>query len=122
MGRRGLASHLDDRGHRDIESHRDIEKRARRWEGDEQVESPEQQTQTPGTHPASPAREPNDQRDCEAVINRAIEVIGDKEDAMRWLGTPVRALDYATPISRLSHPEGETEVLRVLTQLEHGVL
>jgi hypothetical protein len=58
----------------------------------------------------------------EAVIERAVEVIGDREQAMRWLGTPVRALDYATPISRLHDKEGQAGVLRVLTQLEHGVL
>jgi uncharacterized protein (DUF2384 family) len=41
---------------------------------------------------------------------------------MRWLGTPVRALNYATPISRLHDPESREQVLSVLTQLEHGVL
>jgi putative toxin-antitoxin system antitoxin component (TIGR02293 family) len=60
--------------------------------------------------------------DREEVVNRAIEVIGDEEQAMRWLGTPVRALDYATPISRLHDSEGQAQVLRVLSQLEHGVL
>ena len=58
----------------------------------------------------------------EAVINRVVEVIGDEEQAMRWLGSPVRALNYATPISRLHDPQGQAAVLRVLTQLEHGVL
>ncbi|MBZ5622218.1 MAG: MbcA/ParS/Xre antitoxin family protein [Acidobacteriia bacterium] len=57
----------------------------------------------------------------EVVINRAIEVIGDKEEAMRWLGMPVRALGYATPISRLNDRDGQTAVLDVLDQLEHGV-
>jgi RNA polymerase sigma factor (sigma-70 family) len=61
-------------------------------------------------------------QDREEVINRAVEVIGDEEQAMRWLGTPVRALDYATPISRLHDSEGQAQVLRVLSQLEHGVL
>jgi putative toxin-antitoxin system antitoxin component (TIGR02293 family) len=60
--------------------------------------------------------------DRETVINRAIEVIGDEKEAMRWLGTPVPALAYATPISLLNSPEGQTAVLNVLTQLEHGVL
>jgi uncharacterized protein (DUF2384 family) len=59
--------------------------------------------------------------DRETVINRAIEVIGDKKEGMRWLGTPVRALGYATPISRLNDLEGQTAVMNVLTQLEHGV-
>ena len=58
----------------------------------------------------------------EAVIERAVAVIGDRAQAMRWLGTPVRALDYATPISRLHGPQGQDDVLRILTQLEHGVL
>jgi putative toxin-antitoxin system antitoxin component (TIGR02293 family) len=58
----------------------------------------------------------------ETVIDRAIEVIGDESEAMRWLGTPVPALGYATPISLLSSVAGETAVLNVLTQLEHGVL
>ena len=58
----------------------------------------------------------------EFVVSRAIEVIGDQPAALRWLGTPVRALDYATPISRLYDPQGQSEVLKVLTQLEHGVL
>jgi len=58
----------------------------------------------------------------EAVIAKAIEVIGDEQAAMRWMGTPVRALDYATPISRLADQQGQADVLRVLTQLEHGVL
>jgi putative toxin-antitoxin system antitoxin component (TIGR02293 family) len=49
-------------------------------------------------------------------------VFGDKEEALRWLGTPVRALNYATPISRLSSPNGHTEVMDVLGRLEHGVL
>lgn len=55
------------------------------------------------------------------VIDRAIEVIGDREKALRWMGTPVRALDYATPISLLSRPDGEERVMTVLMQLEHGV-
>jgi uncharacterized protein (DUF2384 family) len=60
--------------------------------------------------------------DIEPIIERSIEVIGNREEALRWLGTPVRALDYATPISRLHDPAGREQVLSVLTQLEHGVL
>ena len=54
----------------------------------------------------------------------AVEVIGDESQAMRWLGlgTPVRALDYATPVSLLHLPEGREAVLAVLGRLEHGVL
>ena len=63
-----------------------------------------------------------EEADRETVINRAIEVIGDEKEAMRWLGTPVRALGYTTPISHLNDSEGQAAVLKVLTQLEHGVL
>ena len=57
-----------------------------------------------------------------AVIRRTVEVIGDRSDAMRWLGTPVRALNYATPISLLHDSKGREDVLSVLGRLEHGVL
>jgi uncharacterized protein (DUF2384 family) len=40
---------------------------------------------------------------------------------MRWLGTPVRALDFATPISMLGATEGVEKVMDVLGQMEHGV-
>jgi uncharacterized protein (DUF2384 family) len=56
------------------------------------------------------------------VLEKAIEVIGDRHDAMRWMGTPVRALGYATPVSMLATANGMNAVLAVLSQLEHGVL
>ena len=55
-----------------------------------------------------------------AVIERAVEVIGDEPEAMRWLGTPIRALDYATPVSLLHTPEGRKAVISVLGRLQHG--
>jgi putative toxin-antitoxin system antitoxin component (TIGR02293 family) len=55
------------------------------------------------------------------VLDRAIEVIGDREQALRWLGTPVRALNFATPVSQLSTAQGKEAVETVLTRLEHGV-
>jgi putative toxin-antitoxin system antitoxin component (TIGR02293 family) len=58
----------------------------------------------------------------DAVIQRAADVIGDRAEAMRWLGTPIRALDYATPIALLHEVREAERVLAVLTQLEHGVL
>ena len=56
-----------------------------------------------------------------SVLERASEVIGDRQEALRWLGTPLRALEYATPISLLETPEGAARVTRVLGQMEHGV-
>ena len=54
-------------------------------------------------------------------MRRATEVLGDRPSAMRWLGTPVRDLDYATPISLLHNAKGREAVLSVLGRLEHGV-
>ena len=58
----------------------------------------------------------------ELVVGRAIEVIGNKDEALRWLNSPVRALNYATPLSLLDTPQGTKDVLTVLGRLEHGVL
>jgi len=57
-----------------------------------------------------------------AVIEKTARVIGERSEAMRWMGTPVRALDYATPVSLLGTPEGRKAVMAVLGRLEHGVL
>jgi len=66
--------------------------------------------------------QPAEAPSIDAVIERAVEVIGDRDVAMRWLGTPVPALDYATPISLMSKPHGRFEVVAALTRLEHGVM
>jgi putative toxin-antitoxin system antitoxin component (TIGR02293 family) len=55
------------------------------------------------------------------AVARAKEVFGDEDAAFRWLGTPVAALDYATPVSCLGTPQGVMRVNDVLTQIEHGV-
>lgn len=55
------------------------------------------------------------------AVARSTEVFGDEESALRWLGTPVAALDYATPISCLGTHRGALRVDDVLTQIEHGV-
>jgi putative toxin-antitoxin system antitoxin component (TIGR02293 family) len=55
------------------------------------------------------------------VVESAIKLMGSKERAMRWLGTPVPALNYATPISLLDKPEGKDAVLGVLHRAEYGV-
>lgn len=60
-------------------------------------------------------------RAVDQVIDRATEVIGNREEAMRWLGMPVRGLDFATPISLLATKEGTERVNDVLGQMEHGV-
>jgi putative toxin-antitoxin system antitoxin component (TIGR02293 family) len=57
-----------------------------------------------------------------SMLAEAIAVIGDEAEAMRWMGTPVRALDYATPISLIHTTKGRQDVRVVLSRLEHGVL
>jgi uncharacterized protein (DUF2384 family) len=92
------------------------------------VKHPREEEKAPRQHkkqvmpPARKARKGEAEQSREAIINRAVDVIGDRETALRWLGTPVRALNYATPISRLHDSDGQSAVLKVLTQLEHGVL
>ncbi len=41
-------------------------------------------------------------RGTASVLDRAVEVIAARGEAMRWMGTPVRAIDYATPVSLLA--------------------
>jgi hypothetical protein len=59
--------------------------------------------------------------DIGPIMARATEVIGDRDEALRWLGTPVRGLDFATPISLLGTEEGATRVNDILGQMEHGI-
>jgi uncharacterized protein (DUF2384 family) len=56
------------------------------------------------------------------ILRLATEIIGSQDAAMRWMGTPVRALNYATPISMLHDESGFEAVRVVLGRLEHGVL
>jgi putative toxin-antitoxin system antitoxin component (TIGR02293 family) len=62
-----------------------------------------------------------DPEELTKAVRRATEVFGDEDAAFRWLGTPVAALDYATPISCLGTHRGAMRVNDVLTQIEHGV-
>ena len=58
----------------------------------------------------------------EQLITHATKVFANEQKALRWLGTPVRALAYATPISLLGETKGRVAVLRVLQKIEYGVL
>jgi len=57
----------------------------------------------------------------ERILVRATEVIGSRQKAMTWLGTPVRGLGFATPISLLGTEVGKEQVADILGQMEHGV-
>ena len=63
----------------------------------------------------------SDPEEVTKAVARATEVLGDQDAAFRWLGSPVLALDYATPISCLGTHRGAMRVNDVLTQIEHGV-
>lgn len=67
------------------------------------------------------ANEPNPEKAFGEVLDIAVKVIGNQDSAMRWLGTPIRALDYATPVSLLAQPDGKTAILGVLHRAEHGI-
>lgn len=71
--------------------------------------------------PTISSRRTDDHAVAQSAEQRAQEVFGDKDKALRWMGTPVRALNYATPISLLGSKEGAKAVLDVLTRVEHGV-
>lgn len=77
---------------------------------------------TADAYPTPPGSTPHTAARVDAIMQRATEVIGTRAEAMRWLGTPVRALNFATPISLLVDEDGCEQVAAVLTRLEHGVL
>jgi putative toxin-antitoxin system antitoxin component (TIGR02293 family) len=91
-----------------MEGERDIEARV--------ADVIEAQKRMLGVRAADPA-----ERYLSTVYTRAKEVIGSDDTVMRWLGTPVAGLNYATPISLLTTEEGQNAVLDVLGRIEHGV-
>jgi Protein of unknown function (DUF2384) len=60
--------------------------------------------------------EANISEDLNAVLVRATDVLGCRDEALRWMGTPVRALDFATPVSVLGTADGAYRVNAVLTR------
>jgi uncharacterized protein (DUF2384 family) len=63
----------------------------------------------------------NSPTSIDILIDCVTQVVGDRETALRWMGTPVQSLDYATPISLLHTDDGFVRVTHVLEQLQHGV-
>jgi hypothetical protein len=55
------------------------------------------------------------------IAAKAIEILGSREKAIRWLNAPARALGNRTPVSLLDSAEGVARVGDVLGQIEHGV-
>jgi hypothetical protein len=54
------------------------------------------------------------------IMVKAGDLLGSLDAGMRWLGTPVRGLDFATPISILGTKAGAERVKDILGQMEHG--
>ena len=75
----------------------------------------------PQLRPSKPPQKINGLIAVDLVIYQDTKVLGSKEEAMRWLGTPVRGLDFATPISLLATKKGQTQVNDILGQMEHGI-
>lgn len=64
----------------------------------------------------------NDTLRSALVSERAIELFeGDSDRAEKWLTEPNRALGWISPNEMLSHASGINAVLRLITQLQHGV-
>lgn len=56
-----------------------------------------------------------------ALIEKACEVLEDKETAIRWLNTPKKALNNETPLHYAVTEVGNNEVIELLGRIEHGV-
>jgi hypothetical protein len=55
------------------------------------------------------------------MIRKVTGVLGSRDEAMRWLGTPVRALNFAIPISLLGTKDDVECVNDVLGQMEYAI-
>ncbi len=55
------------------------------------------------------------------VIARAIEVLGTKSKALRWLRSPVPGLDNHRPLDVIDTTEGRQQVENILGRIESGI-
>ncbi len=55
------------------------------------------------------------------VYANAVEMIGDRDNAIRWLGTPNRALGGETPLDQLDTDTGSRMVEDILGRIAYGV-
>jgi putative toxin-antitoxin system antitoxin component (TIGR02293 family) len=55
------------------------------------------------------------------ALAHAIDVLGSREKARRWLGEPNRALGGASPMSLLDTGLGAQAVDELLVRIDHGV-
>lgn len=55
------------------------------------------------------------------VLDATVDYFGNKDDAWRWLQTPVRGLGNVAPVDLISTETGALEVTDLIGRLEHGV-
>jgi putative toxin-antitoxin system antitoxin component (TIGR02293 family) len=56
-----------------------------------------------------------------AITDLASEVLGNQDEAERWLAAPALALDQRRPIDLLQSSEGSELVKALLVRMDHGV-
>jgi len=57
-----------------------------------------------------------------AVLLKALEVFGDSERALQWMGESNPALENESPIRAVQTEDGRREVLSILGRIQHGVI
>lgn len=61
------------------------------------------------------------ERHGQALFERAIEVLGNEQNAMRWFLSKVKGLGYKTPFDCIQSEQGRQEVEDMLGRIEYGV-
>jgi putative toxin-antitoxin system antitoxin component (TIGR02293 family) len=56
------------------------------------------------------------------IVIRALEVFGDSDRAIQWLGESNPALNNEPPIRVIQTDDGRREVLDILGRIQHGVI
>lgn len=57
----------------------------------------------------------------QAAMDKATQVLGDKQKARMWLDTPNLALGGRSPIEMLDSQESLLQILAVLDRIEYGI-
>ncbi|WP_297809499.1 MbcA/ParS/Xre antitoxin family protein [uncultured Methylophaga sp.] len=57
----------------------------------------------------------------ERLLAKAEDIFQDKDEALRWLKTPKKALSGKAPLELAGTEEGVKQVIDLLGRIEHGV-
>jgi len=55
------------------------------------------------------------------ILEKAVRVIGNEDNARKWLYSPKRVLNGMIPADHAQTEEGAEEVRQILGRMEHGV-